>query len=551
MRKLLALAFSALCVFSPITQAMNDTELKAIVEQRLLGDRSGACFAVAVIEKTVSRATVCANPKDVKRISAQSAFEIGSVTKTMTSALLADLILQGKASLDDPLASYLPAGTFVPMFEGKPILLKHLVTHTSGLPVVPDFSTAKSADNPYAEIDDASLLKTLSGAKLLRAPGAQYEYSNYAMMLLSSLIAKRAGVDFETLLQTRLFAPVGMPNSYINQKPKTVLAAQGHTPNHQPTSAWNFSTNAAGVGGVRATLDDMVAYVSAQLGLSQSAISPALKLTQQEIKLAANTKMAMNWSLAPLDNHWVHIHEGGTGGFSSFVAFDLQTQRGVVVLSDTAMTSVGGLSSVGNHLLDERLPLGKAHKIAIPSAELLRAIIGQYEFSPGMQMTLTENAGRLFVQATGQQAFEMGYDDNGDFYPLAFDAVLRAKQRTDGGYLLVFMQGGGAVPLRKIEIGALAKPVVASLSAEQLAEYSGMYPLMPNFALKVFAENGQLMAQASGQGAFALDSAGKDVFSASAFGIEIRFTRGEDGKVSGLRLLQAGNEMKGSKQPGL
>ncbi len=551
MNKNVLLVYCAICFFSTYTQAMSDSELKAIVEKRLLGDRTGACVAVAVIEKTVARAYVCADSKQLPRISAQSAFEIGSVTKTMASALLADLILQGKASLDDPLADYLPAGTLVPMFEGKPILLKHMVTHTSGLPVVPDFSTAKSMDNPYAEVDQASLLKTLASAKLSRAPGAQYEYSNYAMMLLTTLIAKRAGVDFETLLQTRLFAPVGMPNSYINQKPKTALAAQGHTPNHQPTSAWNFNTNAAGVGGVRANLDDMVAYVRAQLGLTQSAITPALKLTQQEIKLEANTKMAMNWSLAPLDNRLVHIHEGGTGGFSSFVAFDLHTQRGVVVLSDTAMTNVGGLSSVGNHLLDARLPLGKPHKNATPSAELLRAIIGQYEFSPGMQMTLTENAGRLFVQATGQQAFEMGYDDNGDFYPLAFDAVLRTKQLTDGGYLLVFMQGGGAVPLRKIETGALAKPVVAGLSAEQLAEYSGMYPLMPNFALKVFAENGQLMAQASGQGAFALDSAGKDVFTASAFGIEIRFTRGQDGKVSGLRLLQGGNEMKGSKQPSL
>ena len=551
MNKNHALLFCVISIFSPTLHALTDVELKAIVEQRLLGDRSGACFAVALIEKTVARANVCADPKQLTRISAQSAFEIGSVTKTMTSALLADLILQGKAALNDPLTNYLPAGTIVPMFEGKPILLKHLVTHTSGLPVVPDFSTAKSMDNPYAEVDEASLLKTLASAKLSRAPGAHYEYSNYTMMLLTTLIAKRAGVDFETLLQTRLFAPVGMPNSYINQKPKSALAAQGHLPNHQQTSAWNFSTNAAGVGGVRASLDDMVAYVSAQLGLTQSLITPALKLSQQEIKLEANTKMAMNWILAPLDTHLVHLHEGGTGGFSSFVAFDLHTQRGVVVLSDTAMTSVGGLSSVGNHLLDARLPLGKPYKTATPSAELLRAIIGKYEFSPGMQMTLTENAGRLFVQATGQQAFEMGFDSNGDFYPLAFDAVLRTKPRTDGGYLLVFMQGGGAVPLRKIETDALAKSAVASLSAEQLAEYSGMYPLMPNFALKVFAENGQLMAQASGQGAFALDSAGKDVFSASAFGIEIRFTRGEDGKVSGLRLLQAGNEMKGSKQPSL
>ncbi len=80
MNKKLVLAFCVACFFSPKTQAMSDSELKAIVEKRLVGDRTGACVAVAVIEKTVARAYVCADPKQLPRISAQSAFEFGSVT---------------------------------------------------------------------------------------------------------------------------------------------------------------------------------------------------------------------------------------------------------------------------------------------------------------------------------------------------------------------------------------------------------------------------------------------------------------------------------------
>lgn len=527
---------------------MTDAELKGLAEQRFLGDRTGTCVAVAVIEKTVARAYVCADPKQLPRISADAAFEIGSISKTMTAALLADLIEQGKASLDDPLDDYLPAGSKAPAFEGQRILLKHIVTHTSGLPVVPDFSTAKSMDNPYAQIDEASVLKTLASAKLSRAPGSQYEYSNYAMMLLSSVIAARAGSDFETLMRARLFAPTGMDGAFINQKPQGIRLVQGHTPNGKPASAWTFQTDVSGVGGVKATLDDMVRYLQAQLGQNASAISPALRLTQQPVPTASPVPMAMNWILAPLDDRRVFVHEGGTGGFSAFVAFDLKTQRAVVVLSDTALTSIGGLGTLGNHLLDARLPLGKARKSATPDPALLAQIAGDYAMLPGMDMQLTVDNGRLFAQATGQGKYEMGYDSAGDFFPLDFDAVLRPAKRSDGGYLLVFLQNGAAYPLRKLDAGKAPESTPQKPTPEQLAGYSGLYPLAPGFALKVFVENGELMAQATGQGAFILEARGKDRFSADSFGIEITFNRDAAGKVASLELLQGGQTLRGTRE---
>jgi serine-type D-Ala-D-Ala carboxypeptidase/endopeptidase len=344
----------------------------------------------------------------------------------------------------------LPKDAVVPSFEGKPILLKHIVTHTSGLPAVPDFSGA-DMNNPYTNVDEASLLKTLSQAKLKRAPGSEFEYSNYAMMLLTSIIANRKGEDFETLLQKRLLVPIGMKNSYVNLKPKGIEAAQGHAPSQKIAAAWTFKTNTAGVGGVRATLDDMVSYVQAQLGISTSTISPALKLTQQIVKTDANNKMGMNWMLAPLDSHFVYTHGGGTGGFSAHVAFDLDTKRGVVILSDTALTSVGGLSSLSNHLQDARLPLGKPRSIKTPDSALLAALLGEYDVVPGMKLTVSREENKLFIQATGQPRFEMGYDSEGDFFPLEFDAILRPKKRAEGGYSLLLLQGGGAIPLKKIE----------------------------------------------------------------------------------------------------
>jgi serine-type D-Ala-D-Ala carboxypeptidase/endopeptidase len=546
MKIIIRLAAAATLLVSAQISAMTDAELKTITEQRLLGDRTGACVAVAVIEKTVARAYVCADAKNLNRISPTSAFEIGSISKTMTAALLADLILQGKASLDDPISKYLPKDAVVPSFEGKPILLKHIVTHTSGLPVVPDFG-AGDINNPYANIDEDSLLRTLSQAKLKRAPGSEFEYSNYAMMLLTSMIAKRAGSDFETLLQTRLFAPTGMKNSYVNLKPKAIDAVQGHTPNTKTTPAWTLKTNAAGVGGVRATLDDMVSYVQAQLGMRESTISPALKLTQQIVTTEANNKMGMNWMTVPLDNHFVHTHGGATGGFSAHVAFDLDTRRGVVILSDTALGSVGGLSSLANHLQDSRLPLGKARFAMTPDAALLDALAGQYDVQPGMKMTVSHQENKLFIQATGQAKVEMGYDSEGDFFPLETDAIIRPKKRADGGYSVLLLQGGSAIPLKRVEAKPAASAAVEKLKPDQLQAYVGTYGLMPGFDLKVFVEGSKLMAQATGQGAFEIEAKAKDQFAADAFGIEIQFER-DGSAVKKLALLQGGQTLRGDKK---
>lgn len=541
-----ALAIAAAMAFAPSARAMTDAELQGLVQQRLQGDRTGACFAVAVIDRTVARAYACADAGDSARIDAATAFEIGSVTKTMSSALLADLIGQGKASLDDPLSAWLPEGTGVPQFEGKPILLRHVVTHTSGLPALPPGVAIANPQDPYAAVDEKTLLAALGRSKLTRAPGTGFEYSNFASMLLSTAIARRAGGDYETLLDTRVFTPLGMAGAYINQRPEGIRAAQGHLPTGAPTPAWTFQTNLAGVGGVRATLDDMVRYVQGQLGQVEAPIAPALKLSQQPVNPGARPPMAMNWMLAPLNGRTWLAHEGGTGGFSSFVAFDPAAQRGVIVLSDTALHSLGGLGSLGLHLADASVPLGKPRKAVAASGELLDALAGEYQLQGAMKMRLSRKGDVLVVQAEGQPAFELGHDDAGDFYPLAFDALLKPQRKADGSYGFTWFQGGGAMAATRLD-GA-PKAALAYPPAAELQAYAGEYPLMPDFSLKVFERDGRLFIQGSGQQALETAAVAKDVFSVEAVGAEFRFERGDGGAVTAVTLLQGGQSLRGAKQ---
>ena len=524
---------------------LDDAALGRQVDARLAGDRTGACMAVAVVEQdTVARVYRCADPVQAARIGAETAFEIGSVSKTMTAALLADLIGQGKAALDDRLADYLPPGTRVPEFEGKPILLRHVVTHTSGLPALPSRLGATDMGDPYANLTEQALLDSLADVILQAAPGTAFEYSNFASMLLSYAVSRRAGSDLETLLKQRLFAPLGMRNAYIAAPPAGVRAAIGHTPNGKPTPAWRFVTNLAGVGGVRATLDDMVAYVQGNLGLRDTAISPALEMAQR--KLGDPPPMAMNWMLLPVGDRVVHVHEGGTGGFSSFVAVDRVHRRGVVILSDTTWNSIGSLGTLGLHLVDESFPLGKPRKRTQAPQALLEALAGEYQLQGAMAMTLRHRDGKLFVQAAGQGEIEMGHDDAGDFFPLELDAVLTPHRKASGEYGFTWSQMGAVLPASRVAAAA-PRNAPPPLSAQALQAYAGDYTLLPGFVLSVRARDGGLHAQATGQGEFPLAQAGTDAFEAPAYGIEILFKRDDAGRVVALDLHQGGQVLSGRR----
>ncbi|MGY1459227.1 serine hydrolase [Luteimonas sp. A534] len=543
-RILPALAALVLAV-SGTVHAADDASLAAVVDQRLSGDRTGACMAVAVIEKdAVARAFRCADPADAGRIGPDSAFEIGSVSKTMTATLLADLIVQGKASLDDPLAGHLPEGSVVPDFEGQPILLRHVVTHTSGLPALPPGIAVTNLADPYAGMTTRALLDSLGQAEISQAPGTAFEYSNFASMLLSYAVAHRAGTDFETLLRQTLFTPLGMEHAYVNQKPGAVRAALGHLPNAAVTPAWNFATDLAGVGGVRATLDDMVRYVEGNLDPSTTPLEAAITMVQQPV--SEQPPMAMNWMLMPVAERTVLVHEGGTGGFSSFVAVDKARQRGVVILSDTAWSSIDGLGSLGMHLVDASFPLGAPRKLASPPQDLLDGLAGEYQLQGAMAMSLHQRDGQLFFEPAGQGEHALSYDDAGDFFPTVVDALLRPQKQANGKYAFTWMQGGGAIPATRRGVGGDAAPATA-LSDAELGAYAGEYALMPGFVLSVRARDGRLYAQATGQGEFPLDPTAADTFEAPAFGIRLVFKRGDDDAVASLDLHQGGQVLSGMR----
>lgn len=145
------------------TAAAAPTPLASVLQRRLQGDCSGACIAAAAIDVHVAQAQVCAT-SGRPRITARSVFEIGSVSETRNGFLLAQFISEGRVTLDTPLAQLLPPGTPLPQFNGQPILLRHGVTHRSGLPAPPPGFAPPDMGDPYAALDENPLLAALAQA---------------------------------------------------------------------------------------------------------------------------------------------------------------------------------------------------------------------------------------------------------------------------------------------------------------------------------------------------------------------------------------------------
>jgi serine-type D-Ala-D-Ala carboxypeptidase/endopeptidase len=557
---LIAAALMACVQTTAFAQINSDADLERAVKNRFEGDRVARCLAVAYVGDKTSKAYVCTDPKRGQRIDDKTAFEIGSISKTMLAFLVADLVDQGKMKLEEPLQKYLPEGSTVPTWKDKAVTVQHVVTHTSGIPRLPEAMDGANPADPYATLTPRGLLDALKKTKLNAEPGSKFEYSNFAMMLLSLAVSNTAKQDLETLFKQRLFEPTGMRAAYVSMPASGVYAAQGYSTSRRPVPPWTIATDLAGVGMVRATLDDMVAYARAAIGKpivpegrTKEATRAATLLANAHKSLykGSSEELGMNWFRRRLAGGVEVVeHGGGTGGFSSYLVIDRANSRAVVLLSDT---SGAGISKFADALLDGKENPGTARRIATPDKKLLDGLVGEYTIGDALPATLRTREGKLFVQAAGQPEFEMGYDTTGTFFVLDFDAVLKRVGEGDT-MKLSWAQGGAEVAMKRRDPAAEASTEKVAggkafkVSAEKLAEYSGVYPLAPTFKLTFTVQADNLTAQATGQGAFALQPVSEDHFAAPAFGIKVWFKRGADGKVNAIRFMQGANDLAANRE---
>lgn len=267
-------------------------------------------------------------------LSANSQFEIGSINKTMTAAVLSELVRRKKVSLNDPISRYLPSMVRVPSHGGKVITLQQLATHTSGLPRQPEGYVPPDENNPYAAFSEKHLYEFMNRYELTRDPGQSVEYSNLGAGLLSHVLARAAGSrDFKTLVESRLLKPLGMTST---RYARTRAMTKGHGEGGAVVPHWDVDI-LSGAGGLNSSAQDMLAYVDANVGPPRSPLEQAIRLAHiASVKDASTGRVTgLAWDIRERNGRTVLAHGGGTAGYSSFIAIDPAQSMGVVVLTNS------------------------------------------------------------------------------------------------------------------------------------------------------------------------------------------------------------------------
>lgn len=413
----------------------SEQEIRQILVERVDAQQRGVGIAVGVISPE-GRRVVAYGTLDrggARAVGGDTIFEIGSVTKVFTALLLADMVQRGEVALDDPVGKYLPESVQMPSWQGRPITLADLATHTAALPFWPTNFPLMEDIPAYSRYTVEDLYGFLARYELPRAPGTRWEYSNTGGGLLGLALGRRAGVDYESLVQTRIAGPLGMKSTMIRIAPeKKDLLATGHDEQLEPTPVWDVPA-LPGAGALRSSVNDLLSLVAAFTGKAESPLRPAMAAMLQtrrpnEIYML---EQALGWWVIGKGEDEFFIHGGGTFGFASSIGYDPKTRIGAVVLSNTA----GSVDDIVRHLLRPSLPLDKPQTPKVRQEitvdpKLLDAYTGQYRPSPEWLYTVTYEGGALRIQLPAAPKMRLYAERERDFFLKGAD--IQVTFQTDG-----------------------------------------------------------------------------------------------------------------------
>lgn len=277
-------------------------------------------------------------------------FAIGSITKTLTAAVLVWSVYQGTVHLNDPLQVYAPPGIAVPAFGEQKILLSQLADHTSGLP--------RRVRNAGDRLQPDEAWTWLAHYRLPQAPGAAYQYSAAGYGFLGLALERANHATLQQLYDRVVSAPLGMRDTtFVLSAAQRTRLAQGYNRRGEPASQqpeWYPAFNAAGA--LYSTLDDMARYLDFVLHRVTTPASPLLaEMLKPRHRAKHDQSVGLGWDMETMGTVTVYTKHGSQPGYASMIAFEPSTQSGAVVLANQAhcpapriaMGIVRGLSGAG------------------------------------------------------------------------------------------------------------------------------------------------------------------------------------------------------------
>ena len=269
----------------------------------------------------------------------ETLYELGSITKTFTSTILANAVLENRVSLNDDIRKYLPEAYPNLEYNGKAITLQDLSNHTSRIPSLPDdYFTHPKFDplKPWNDYTITMFWQSLHRVVIDTLPGCKSQYSNVAVMLLGHILENVYRLSFDKLIKQYVTEPFGMKHTsaIFNEKNKKKLASK-YSSNGNPVSYWVQPASTPAGTGMLTNLEDMLNYLNHQIEEN----NPAVKLTHQP----TFKNSGLGWGVRNSGTkNRVHEHNGGTTGFTTNIMVFPEIKSGFVILanSDTELAKL-------------------------------------------------------------------------------------------------------------------------------------------------------------------------------------------------------------------
>jgi CubicO group peptidase (beta-lactamase class C family) len=293
----------------------------------------------------------------------QTLYEIASVTKTMTGYLVACAVYEEKITLDTPVNEILGEEFKNLYFEGEPVRIRHLLTHTSGLPLniskvselyeQPGINSYQQAQKILTNYTQQSLLAEVKSLRLTESPGKNYSYSNVAPNLIAHILETIYKKKFDVLLKEKLFVPAQMTSTYINlDAHNQLLLANGYNDNNERMPSFKHAINLWGAAGrVKSNSNDLLNYIKWQLDEN----NPVVRLSHQKLFYdVENIWIGYYWEVIKNKSGGHIEHHGGLYGSQNWLIVHPEEKFGISIISNSSFPEANGLlKEAANRILEQ------------------------------------------------------------------------------------------------------------------------------------------------------------------------------------------------------
>lgn len=431
---LFLVVFASSHLFAQSPQAKMDTLLTAYVKEAkfngavLVAQKGNVIYQKGFGYKDAAQKL----PADAHTI-----FQVGSITKQFTAAVIMQLQQEGKLSVTDKLSKY-----FTGFANGDKITIEHLLTHTSGIYNYTN-DTVRAKEDPTRHRSQTEMLELFKGYPADFEPGTNFNYSNSGYSILGYIIEKVAKKPYEQAVRERILQPLGMTSSGFDfthlASPDKAKGYAAFTREKTVPAPIVDSTVAYAAGALYSTVHDLHKWERAVS--TNKILQPA---SWKAVFTPYKRKYGYGWTIDSTHGRLTTAHGGSIPGFTSYLLRFPQEELVVVMLDNTSGTNLTKISrSLAAVALNEPYELpGPKKEIQVDEA-ILKLYVGEYQIAPTFRIAIGVRDKRLFAQATNQPEFELFAEKENKFFLKINDATVEFVTDAGGKVTELILQQNG------------------------------------------------------------------------------------------------------------